>query len=77
MGYVFSFATDVCDHNELVDKSRDAFECSKKFDARVFGNARNNSGNDRFCQIVKDRLEVKGILHNFFLIDATLTNKIV
>ena len=61
MGYVFSFATDVCDHNELVDKSRDAFECSKKFDARVFGNARNNSGNNRFCQIVKDRLEVKGV----------------
>ena len=54
-GLVNSFATDICDHDQLIEKSRDAFECSKKFDDRVFGNARNNSGNVKFCQIVKDR----------------------
>ena len=52
---VTGFATDICSHDELVEKSRDAFECGKKFDAKVFGNARNNSGNVQFCQIVKDR----------------------
>ena len=52
---VAGFATDICNHDELVEKSRDAFECGKKFDAKVFGNARNNSGNVQFCQIVKDR----------------------
>jgi len=54
---VSGFATDICNHDELVEKSRDGFECGKKFDAKVFGNARNNSGNVRFCQIVKESIE--------------------
>ena len=55
VGLSVSFSTNICSHDDLVQKTRESFQCDREFHARIFQNARENAGNDGFCEIMKER----------------------
>jgi len=57
IGSGISFSTNICNHNDLIAKTKEAFECSENFQKRIFGNARQNSGDAGFCNIIKESID--------------------
>ena len=55
IGLSVSFSTNICSHDDLVQKTKESFQCDREFHARIFQNARENVGNDGFCEIMKER----------------------
>ena len=55
IGLSVSFSTNICSHDDLVQKTKESFQCDREFHARIFQNARENAGNDGFCDIMKER----------------------
>ena len=55
VGLSVSFSTNICSHDDLVQKTKESFQCDREFHARIFQNARENAGNDGFCEIMKER----------------------
>lgn len=56
VGLSVSFSTNICSHDDLVQKTKESFQCDREFHARIFQNARENAGNDGFCEIMKERV---------------------
>ena len=61
LGYVTPFSTNLCNHNNLIEKTKEEFECDRKFTAKMFENARSTKVDKtfEFCKIVKERYKYK------------------
>ena len=57
LGHVAPFSTNLCNHDDLIEKTKEEFQCDRKFNAKIFGNARNAEVNKttEFCNIIRER----------------------